>query len=79
MNSNNNGGIEKQKLLELLGIDKDTPESDINTHYKKIKKEHRDKMLNEQNYRERARLQNLVIAIDDAYFEYKDSLKKRYQ
>jgi preprotein translocase subunit Sec63 len=79
MNSDNNGEIEKQRLLELLGIDKDTPEPDINTHYKKIKKEHREKMLNEQDYRERARLQNLVIAIDDAYFEYKDSLKKKYQ
>lgn len=79
MNSDNNGEIEKQKLLELLGIDRDTPEPDINTQYKKIKKGHREKMLKEQDYRERARLQNLVIAIDDAYFEYKDSLKKRYQ
>lgn len=79
MNSDNNGEPEKQKLLELLGIGKDTAEPDININYKKIKKEHREKMLNEQDYRERARLQNLVIAIDDAYFEYKDSLKKKYQ
>lgn len=77
--SSNNGESEKQKLLELLGIDAETPEQDIKKHYNEIKKEHREKMLKEQDHRERARLQNLVIAIDDAYFEYQDFLRKRYQ
>jgi preprotein translocase subunit Sec63 len=73
-----NAGAEKQRLMEILGIDKETPDIDVNTHYKKIRDGYREKMLLEKNYRERARLQNLVIAIDDAYFDYKDSLKKRY-
>ncbi|MGH2644792.1 MAG: hypothetical protein ACRDE2_12635 [Chitinophagaceae bacterium] len=71
-----NGKTEKEKLLEILGVDKGIPDEEINSHYKKIRLEQKEKMLNEQNYRERAKLQNLVIAIDDAYFEYKDSLKK---
>ena len=73
-----NDEYEKQRLMEILGIDKETPDKDVNTHYKKIRDGFREKMLQEKNYHERARLQNLVIAIDDAYFDYTDSLKKRY-
>lgn len=78
MNSDHNGETEKQKLLKILGIDIKIPDTEVNTHYKKIRKEYREKMLEEQDYRERARLQNLVIAIDDAYLEYRDAIKKRY-
>lgn len=67
---------ERENLVKILGIKNPITEEELTDYYQRIKNEHRDKMLKAKDIHERIRLQNLVLAIDDAYLDYQDSINR---
>lgn len=67
---------EREKLVKILGIKSTISEQELSDYYYKIKNEQREKMLKAKDIRDRVRLQNLVLAIDDAFLDYQDSVNR---
>lgn len=67
---------EREKLVKILGIKSTISEEELSDYYYKIKNEQREKMLKAKDIRDRVRLQNLVLAIDDAFLDYQDSVNR---
>jgi hypothetical protein len=70
-----NNNPHKDKIISILGLPDDNQDHDsILCHYNKLLVSYQDQMKKSANIRERIRLQNLMIALDDAFLDYQSSL-----
>lgn len=74
MKVQNESNPHKSKVMRLLGLTDEHDHDSILSHYNKVLGSYQEQMRKSANIRERIRLQNLMIALDDAFLDYQSSL-----
>lgn len=74
MNVQNDDNPHKNKIMSLLGLADDHDHDSILAHYNTLLGSYQEQMRKSANIRERIRLQNQMIALDDAFLDYQSSV-----
>lgn len=75
MNMENNDNPERDKIVKLLSLNSEDHDT-ISSHYQRQRDTYQDQMRRAANITDRIKLQNMMIALDDAFLDYQSSLHK---